>query len=94
MEREAWIDFTDFGFDGYLPIAVYEMQLLLAGAQQMLEENHPDACAIMMDHLATDLWMDAIQDKITRRWITKAAMLIAMRGLKGDKLPDIRYSQE
>lgn len=94
MEREAWIDFTDFGHDGYLPIPVFEMRLLLEGAQQMLDEHDPAACDQMMDRLATDLWMDAFQEKITRVWITKAAMLIAMRGLRGEKIPDIRYCHD
>lgn len=91
MEREAWIDFTEFGHDGYLPIAQYEMELLLVGAQRMLEDHDPKACEIMMERLAQDLWFDAIQDRINRKWITKATMLIAMRGLQGEKIPDIKH---
>jgi hypothetical protein len=94
MHQQAWIDFTDLGHDGYLPIAQYEMQLLLTGAEQMIEEHDAEACAQMMDRLATDLWLDATLDKITRKWITKATMLIAMRGLMGEKIPDIRHSPD
>jgi hypothetical protein len=91
MYKEAWIDFTDFGFDGYLPISTHEMGLLLAGAQDMLDEHQPEHVAVMMDRLAGQLWLDALEDRITGTWITKAAMLIAMRGLKGEKIPSIKY---
>ena len=92
--KEAWIDFTDFGYEGYLPISVFEMELLLAGAERMLEDYDAEAAELAIDKMCHDLWLTATTDKITHRWVTKAAMLIALRGLQGNKIPDIVYLNE
>lgn len=91
-KRQAWIDFRGFGHDGYLPISVFEMQLLLHGAEKMLEDYDPEAADIAMDRMRHELWWDANNEKITRRWITKAAMLIALEGLQGEKIPNIFFT--
>ena len=89
---KAYINFSGFGHGGYLPISMFEMELLLRGAEQMLEQYKAEAAQEVMDRLAHELWLQALDHEITETWITKAVMLIAMRGLTGHEIPDIIFS--
>ena len=90
--KKAYINFSGFGHGGYLPISMFEMELLLRGAEQMLEQYKAEAAQEVMDRLAHELWLQALDHEITETWITKAVMLIAMRGLTGHEIPDIIFS--
>lgn len=90
--KHALIDFEDYGYRGYLPIAVLEMRMLLEGAQGLLDQYEPDAVEEMLIQEHTNLFLQAFQrDRVTAEWVSKATLLVALNGLRGEKLPDIVF---
>lgn len=90
--RHAYIDFEDYGYRGYLPIAVIEMQMLLEGAERLIDRYQPDAVDEMITEQHTRLFLDAFDTQhVTAQWVSNAALLIALQGLRGKSLPDICF---
>jgi hypothetical protein len=90
--RHALIDFEDYGYRGYLPVPVAEMQMLLEGAERLIERYSSTAVAEMMDQQHVDLFLQAFgSERVTPQWVSNATLLIAMQGLTGKTLPDIVF---
>lgn len=86
------IDFADYGYPGYLPISQHEMTLLLAGAERLLQAYAPDAVDEMITQQHTQLFLAAFDSHaVTPQWVSNVTLLIALQGLRGKTLPDIRW---
>lgn len=90
--RYAYIDFEDYGYRGYLPVAVLEMKMLLEGAQGLIERYQDHAVDEMITEQHTRLFLDAFDTQIVDpQWVSNATLLIALEGLRGKTLPDILF---
>jgi hypothetical protein len=91
--RHALIDFENYGYRGYLPVAVVEMQMLLEGAERLIARYSSAAVTEMMDEQHVDLFLQAFgSERVTPQWVSNATLLIAMQGLTGKTLPDIVFT--
>lgn len=94
MTKEAWIDFTELGHPGYLPIAVQEMAMMLQCAQAMQQRHSALSCDTLQHILQQDLTQQALQHSIDDQWICRATLCLALRGLTGHAPPDIYITQQ
>jgi hypothetical protein len=91
--KHALIDFENYGYRGYLPVAVVEMQMLLEGAERLIQRYSSAAVAEMIDEQHVNLFLQAFgSERVTPQWVSNATLLIAMQGLTGKTLPDIVFT--
>lgn len=90
----VWWDFGDLGWPGWTPVTRLEMQILLKGAERLMESNSPEICRSWTQHGRTVLIDQAITQGITPYWISQALLVTAVTGLLGDKIPDVLWSDD
>ena len=90
--RYAYIDFEHYGYRGYLPITVIEMKILLAGAEELIDQYGPEAVTEMITDHHTRLFLNVFDtQQVKPQWVSNATLLIALEGLRGKSLPDICF---
>lgn len=88
-QHQTWIwwDLTEFGSTNLQAISQAEMRELLRGAEVLID-NHP---AEEIDQLIQDqtrnLQREADRRGISDYWISRAVLLVALKGLKGQEIP-------
>ena len=92
--RPVWWDFGDLGWPGWTPVTVLEMRILFDGAERLMQNNSPEVCRSWTQASSTQLTNQAITQGITPYWISHALLITAVRGLLGEKIPDVLFSDD
>ena len=66
-----------------------ELKELLRGAEEMLEEFEPEVIDEMLQDWEIGLhWTSVTSARLDPEWYTRAALIMAIRGLRGERKPN------
>jgi hypothetical protein len=87
----AFFNFGDFGHPEWIPVSLFEMQVMWAGSQELVEDCDVDHLERMLDELKLTLLKTAIHDQVDAEWISRAVMVTAIEGHMGKPLSSDRF---
>ena len=92
-ETVTLINFGSLGCPEFLPVPSAEMAALLTAAEHLLARYSAAAVELMLQEVETDLlWHAITQEEVNSEWVSWATLTYAIRGLRGESLPDIQLS--
>lgn len=94
-KKQKFMNFGDYGWPHWEPVDDLELRLLYKGATEMLEGQNPEVTRLMVEQMMDSLITDALfADEVSSQWRSMAIMATAIRGILGDKIPDIKEIQD
>ena len=86
-ETWIWWDLTEYGSNNLQAISVAEMRELHRGAELLIEQHPREEIDQLILDQTRNLRRDAERGRVTGEWVSRAVLLIAIKGLKGHKIP-------
>jgi hypothetical protein len=83
------INFGHLGFPEFLPVEQLEMNLVWSAAERIFHTYAPASVEYLLVTTEAGLIDQATSLGITSDWISSATLTIALRGLRGEAIPDI-----
>ena len=87
----VFFNFGELGHPGWTPVTCFEMQLILSGAQSMIDNYDHESVDFMIEKSHNELLHKALNEGITEQWVSQALLLTALRGLRGDPVPEVLH---
>jgi hypothetical protein len=94
MNTTVWFNFDRWGLPGWTPVHRFEMDIMLAGAEEMIAENSKETCDWYIRTRNEYLIHEANTSIITEDWVSHAVLLSALEGLMGYRIPDVLELQD
>ena len=89
-----WFNFGSLGYPSWLPISQLETQLMLAGAEQFVDNNPKEVCDYMLECKRASLMRRAAKGLVSEEWVTESLLVIAMQGLMGYEIPEVLFEDD
>lgn len=95
-QHQTWIwwDLTEFGSNNLQAICQAEMRELLRGAEILIAQHPASEIDILIQEQTQNLQREANRGLINNYWVSRAVLLVALKGLKGHEIPWHLNSQD